>query len=649
MIERVAGLVGLAAAARDTASTVELELSCSVRELARERAAFEQVLAELAARGRRVRLGTIALTTLSGPEGREDKFSTQALIALRNSFELEARFPGTFCFRGHARFDTVLRTDLDLRVVRTLGLYEEFGIEPDALAEAGGARHVTVRGDLRSFEACERARDLAVREHFKPIHRPTIAPEKLADVLAELHRRFGPEISHASTPHDAHGSAIDLVYGIDEAEVHEFVELARRSNLEISPDDRDAINRRIGELLGYPACCVDAFLRAAPTEEDVTERTLIARRIGQGRLDPRWPLLLIVYEHYLPCSLHCERSLALAERIERTLIERGVEPPDGGWGRLVFLGDLEQPGNVAVLLRGSADARGFDYRVVALNSDAPVLAPLAAGERLEFDAQTTTVLRDGAAIHTWAGNVAVFDVEREWGDSEWFRAYFEAQLAAATPTRATHEPESEPTSERIDVSFPITAEQARALLERTCPPGVRVIQCEARRVGAAEWIQARLDGELGEFPITIIPRANEIHGVAAQFDRNGRVSEQRSLLRGLAEQLDGRATTPLPGRELALGLELVGLAAQPDSGEFQTFAGFAACVPICERGGDVRLALAAHGEVLELIVAPRRGRESWPGKSSRCAVAHADTQLRGERARAAFARFVQHLRAVDRG
>ncbi len=701
MLEPVVGLQGLTAAASDAETLLELSLSCTAVELARERSGFERVFAELAGRERRVRLRSVALPNFSATElerlGAEID-ATEALVALRNLFELEALFRGTFRFRGHARFDTVLLTPwsttadlaINLRVVRALGLYAEFegllrsrsrhgdpawlhptleplhqmlrelGDGPDAFARAlalvegppraAGARHVTVRGDLRAVEACERAREFAVREHFKPIHRPTIAPAKLPEAIAELRRRFGPEIAHASTPHDAQGSAIDLVYGIDEAEVQEFVELARRSNLQTSLDDRDAINRRIGELLGYPACCVDAFLRTAPIEEDITERTLLARRLGQGPLDPRWPLLLIVYEHYLPCSLHCEESLALGERLERALLEHGIAAPDGGWGHVVFFSDLEQPGNVAVLLRGSVDARGFDYRVVALNSEAPVLAPLADGNRIEFGAQTTTVLHDGEPVHTWAGNVAVLDVEREWGDSAWFRAHFEAQLTAASHAwerERAHAPT--PVAEPIDEPFPITAERARVLLESLCPPGVRVARCESRRVGSGdvEWIQIQLTGELGEFPITIIPRANAIHGVAARFD--GRVSEQQSLLRTLAERLDERAITPLPGSPPARVLELVGEVTHPTSGEFRTFAGFAACMPVCDRKGEVRLALAAHGEVLELIIAPRQGRESWPGKTSHCAVAHVDTRLRSDRARAAFARFVQRLREVERG
>jgi hypothetical protein len=461
--------------------------------------------------------------------------------------------------------------------------------------------------------------------------------------------------------------------------VHEFVELARRSQLPDSAQARDAINRRIGALLGYPPCCVESFIRASSCEEDVTERTLLARRLGAGTLDPRWPLLLLVYEHYLPCSLHCERSFARADELEAALAEANAEPPTGGWGRVVFLADLERQGNVAVLLRESDEPDGFRYRLIALNHRADALAPLQLGDRLEIGPQTTTVLRSEEVLHVYAGQVGLFDVAREWGDAAWFQAYFRAQLAvqghasamverlrAAERERATeHERPLDPEVERATYQLLPTAERVRAAIERLCKlgmPRVFVRECEAGRAGAAEveWIRARLEGDAGSFVLTVVPRrldlstgqdskADYASGVAARFDPTGQLAMQHELVSSLAEQLDVRAITPTPNSTAAKLLERVRQVTQPDTGEFQTFAGFAACWPICERSGSIRLALVAHGDVLELIIAERSGRETWPGKTSRCAVGYpSDTQLHSDRARAAFARFVQRLRLVDR-
>jgi hypothetical protein len=532
--------------------------------------------------------------------------------------------------------------------------------------------HVRVIGDAQLCERCELASDVAVRRRLKPIRRPTMSEAELPAAIAELQRRFGPQLAITSTPHHVDEPSIDLIYGIDEAEVREFVELSRRSQLPVSGEDRDAINRRIGALLGYPPCCVEAFIRASSSEEDVTERTLLARRLGAGVLDPRWPLLLLVYEHYLPCSLHCERSLARADELQAALAEANVDAPSGGWGRIVFLADLERQGNVAVLLRESDEAHGFRYRLIALNHRANALAAVQLGDRLELGPQTTTVMRGEEVVHVYAGRVGLFDVEREWGDTRWFQAYFRAQLAvqahglasAERPRNveqagvAQHEHELAATVERATDDLPPTTEHVRAAIERLCGPGMVVRACEAGRAGAAEieWIRAWLEGDAGSFVLTIVPRRLDpsassggyASGVAARFDPAGRLPMQHELVRSLADKLDVRATTPAPGSVAAKLLELVCQATQPETGEFQTFAGFAACWPICERSGSIRLALVARGEVLELIIAERSGRENWPGKSSRCAVGYpSHTQLRSDRARAALARFVQRLRVVD--
>jgi hypothetical protein len=649
--------------------------------------------------------------------------ASEAVAALGNLLELETRWHGTFSHRERDCFETVLFTPwttladvaINLRVVRALGLEAEFGallgsrlrlvpgseLHRRALADGlagsdaawrlrdaslervaaalrelsgvdaferalavidgvdGKHEHVRVIGDAQLCECCERASEIALRCRLKPIRRPTVTEAELPAQIAALRRRFGSQLAIASTPHHPDEPSIDVIYGVDASDVHEFVELSERSQLPNSGEARDQLNRRIGALLGYPPCCVEAFIRASSSEEDMTERTLLARRLGAGELDPRWPLLLLVYEHYLPCSLHCERSLARAGELEAALAEHGALPPAGGWGNIVFLADLERQGNVAVLLRESDEADGFRYRLIALNHWADVLAPLESGDRLVFGPQTTTVLRGDEVLHVYAGQVGLFDVAREWGDGRWFKAYFRAQQAAQAHAFAKRERASEHEQTRVVVAeraadeFPPTAERVRAAIERLCRPGMIVRACEAGRAGASEveWIQARLEGDAGNFVLTVVPvvlGTSVGSRVAARFDPAGQLATQHELVHALAQQLDVRASTPAPGSSAATLLELVREAAQPDSGEFQTFAGFAACWPICERSGIVRLALVARGEVLELLIAERSGRETWPGKSSRCAVGYpSDMQLRSDRARAAFTRFVQRLRVVD--
>jgi hypothetical protein len=505
--------------------------------------------------------------------------------------------------------------------------------------------YTRVLGEPELWAPCEQACDIAVRRGLKPVRRPTVHESELAEFTSETRRRFGSALVLTTAPHAARPHQTDVIYGYSEDEVREFVTLTTQATSPNPLADLDPIKRRIGALLGYPPCCVEAFIEAASDEEDLTERTLLARRFGAGVLDPRWPLLLLVYEHYLPCSLHCEQSLARADALAAALADDGVHAPAGGWGRIVFLAELEHPGNVAVLLRDAGDDRGFGYRLIALNHSADRLAPVGAGDRLVFEGSAVTVLRGGERLHVYAGNVGVFDVEREWGDTRW-----STRVEAATPHEPAPEPEPEPEPrDVVELSSiaeqPATAEQVRAELERLLGSELQLVRCETGEHG---WIRASLDGDAGRFVVTVVPRplAREggfVAGVAARFDPSGQLAVQRALVAALAEHFDARACTPA-SEVHALVLE----TGQPSTGEFALFAGFAACWPICDADGITRLALVAHGRALELIVAPRAGRVGWPGLTRRCAVGYpSETELRTPQERAAFARFVQRLRTVE--
>jgi hypothetical protein len=531
-----------------------------------------------------------------------------------------------------------------------------------------------VIGDAQLCDRIEEACRVALLRRFKPIRRPSVNEAELPAFEAELRRRHGPELVIARAAHHPDQPGLDLVYGYREADVREFVEITTPATSAAPPENLDALKRRIGALLGYPPCCVEAFIGASSIEEDLTERTLLARRLAAARVDPRWPLLLLIYEHYLPCSISCARSLAVAGELEAALAEAGVAPPPGGWGSVVFLAELEQPGNVAVLARESAEPEGFGYRTIALNHSAELLAPVLRGDRLVVGPQTVTVLRGEQELHCFAGNVGLFDVERVWGDPRWFMAYLDALLAAqareqslaeraeeraareqvAEQARAD-EAETQAEQQASIAEAPPSAAWIRARIHELCPAELNLVRCEAGPAGEAdedqpEWIRAQLEGEAGRFVLSVVPRplgaGGWISGVAARFDPAGELGPQRALVRSLAEALDARARSP--EGEAAKRLALVLAATIPGSGEFRAFAGYAACWPICDEQGLVRLALVSRGRVLELLVAPRRGREGWPGKSSRCAVAYlGEGALDDPRARAAFAGFVRQLAAVE--
>lgn len=669
----------------------ELRVSTSARTLARGAAAFELGLARLADAGHRVTIVAVAL-----PE--RSLASAESIAALATLLELEARWPAAFCFR-EADFDAVLWTpqtrivdvELELRIIRVLGLSSTFaGLlrapalrfddpmvarlahacaeldgEPetmveqalahiDALRSTDATIEARVVGDPALWERCEQTCDLAVRRSLKPIRRPSVPATALAEFEAEVRRRFGPELALTSAPIEVRPGYVDVIYGFSAADVDEFVTLTTQATSSNPPDDLDAINRRIGALLGYPPCCVDAFIESASTEIDLAERTLLARRIGAGTLDPRWPLLLLVYEHYLPCSLHCQRSLAKADALAAALCEAGLEAPNGGWARIVFLAELERPGNVAVLLREASDADGFAYRLIAANHTGDRLAPVLAGDRLAFEGPLVRVFCGDQPLHTYAGNVGLFDVEREWGDSRWFAA---RAKALAEVERAAVEAPPEPEVEAPLGVFdrPPGAARVRAEIVRILPAGSMLARCEAGPAGDSEheWVRAQIDGEVGRFVLTVVPRAIAsgsmfVAGVAARFDPSARLPAQRAVVATLAQRFDARAHPLASSSPEAEVHALVLAATQPASGEFVRFGNFAPCWPICDAAGTTRLALINNGCVLELIIALRSDRRRWPGATRRCAVGYSsDSGIETPAKRAAFARFVERLRSID--
>lgn len=570
--------------------------------------------------------------------------------AWTTAFELEAR-RASVTFEGATVEIVGGRAPLDATVLGELGLLER--LDPGSAPKTGGVR---VLADAVEVERMERMIAVAVRERIKPVRRPNVdGPEALAEREREVARRYGPDVVITRASHHPDEPGLDLAYGYDADEVHELARLSARATADEAPEAHDRVLRRIGELLGYPPCCVDAYLRAPAFEGDLTEWGVLAHRTEHVRVDPLWPLLLVVFEHYLPCSLTCVESLARGRAIAAALTKAGIDPPPGGWQRVVFLSHFAHPGNVAVLLREAATDDGFGYRVIGLNHVAGVLAPVLEGERLVVDGQSIAILRGDAVIHTYDGSAGIFDVERFWGEPEVFAARVAARRAAARcalvrearasarasapelgggPDDLVHRDGPDGHSELVD------AQAVRAAIEQTQVPGLVVERCEA---GDDGWIRARLDGALGTFVVIVVPPApgSTVARVAAQFDPAGALADQRALVRSLAERFDARARASAQSSVLDLVTEL----AQPRTGAMATFAGYAAGWPILDEDGCVRLALVARGRAIELMIAGADGREGWPGQTPGHAVGHVGDRLTDPRQRAAFRAFVRALKA----
>ncbi|NOZ00630.1 MAG: hypothetical protein GXP54_01915 [Deltaproteobacteria bacterium] len=131
----------------------------------------------------------------------------------------------------------------------------------------------------------------------------------------------------------------------------------------------EAFARSMGQALGYPRCCVDAFVAAGA---DATTSDLIRAAHGRSHafdwrlncLDPLSPFTLVPH---VPCSFDCEASVAIGDGVADALA--GAFPFIDGTarellGRTVLFIDQER----AVAFDGKADpdGRGARYHVADL-------------------------------------------------------------------------------------------------------------------------------------------------------------------------------------------------------------------------------------------------------------------------------------------
>ena len=83
--------------------------------------------------------------------------------------------------------------------------------------------------------------------------------------------------------------------------------------------EADNTTRELAMLLGYPSCCVEAYLRLRSHRDSYLLRA--AYHATQGRIDPQVLLLgrsSPTWLQHTPCSLNCSASQTIAEQVRRT-------------------------------------------------------------------------------------------------------------------------------------------------------------------------------------------------------------------------------------------------------------------------------------------------------------------------------------------
>jgi hypothetical protein len=205
----------------------------------------------------------------------------------------------------------------------------------------------------------------------------------------------------------------------------------------------DAFAREMGRRLGYPGCCVEAFVAAGPaaTTADLLRAAHARSRSFDWRLDvldPRSPVTLVPH---VPCRFDCAPSVALAERVLAAL--PALSPfLDRAAARLLGRTAL-LAGDDALFLDAPADASGVVAAeapdAAACRGSAPVGAAVASVLALLGGASQVGVGPDGAMARTGGrragvlpGDVRLFPFS---GPAAAVRTPVSTRRAAAAPAR----------------------------------------------------------------------------------------------------------------------------------------------------------------------------------------------------------------------
>lgn len=88
-------------------------------------------------------------------------------------------------------------------------------------------------------------------------------------------------------------------------------ELDRARDLDAAGDRDSAAVRELGGLLGYPSCCVEAYLRLELRDDASLFDALLPRTGGPFAPESAWLLGPLALVSHAPCALDCEPTLAL--------------------------------------------------------------------------------------------------------------------------------------------------------------------------------------------------------------------------------------------------------------------------------------------------------------------------------------------------
>lgn len=167
------------------------------------------------------------------------------------------------------------------------------------------------------------AEELALRAGLKPLVRQLLPPSEVAVARARWERlglavvEAPPSLAPAGRGTADRGDRRVVYAARDVAVAREAAAVEARSRHDIA----------LGALLGYPRCCVEAFLEVPPPRRNPQSIQRAWRRtVASGQPPaPRLNVLDLSVFHYLswfPCSFDCEASRAYADRVAALIGDR---------------------------------------------------------------------------------------------------------------------------------------------------------------------------------------------------------------------------------------------------------------------------------------------------------------------------------------
>jgi len=445
-------------------------------------------------------------------EGARDGDGDALTLALRGARETPARRLGPLPL-AQALVDEALASAAPLAVEELLGRVvtpqrPARGRSPDGdmapLAAGGGVDHLLA----------------AVLGGCKPVARlENVAPEVLARAKDDPRWR---RLHWHSRPYDARsGGGGDCFVGV----AGDAVELASALTSRLEHVTSDAqwrdLARQMGALLGYPACCTEAFVTLPPRWRESYVYVHIAQRLAFEGEAPRLlsPMRGDVLE-YVPCSLGCAAALARA-----TALAELVVGASGGAARRALDNELAHPwlliadpaqpgvaGRAEGMLELCTDAvgdDGFRYHAGAGTRSHPLLARVTLGDELRFDEQQLVVLKDGAPIASLGARAFVWWYARPL-QREFWRGLLATRFASGRKDSRREDLAGgdSTTTQQGDAADALLGRLGRVLLGRTVA-GCRITQA---RLTHRERLELVLSGREGDLRLYVAQRSAAPHG-----------------------------------------------------------------------------------------------------------------------------------------